>query len=46
MSGFALPFPDASFGCVLSSEVIEHVPKESPMIDELCGCSSRAGGWF
>ena len=35
-SGFALPFPDASFSCVLSSQVIEHVPKESPMIDELC----------
>lgn len=35
-SGFGLPFPDASFSCVLSSEVIEHVPKESPMIDELC----------
>jgi dolichol-phosphate mannosyltransferase len=34
-SGFALPFPDSSFSCVLSSEVIEHVPKESPMIDEL-----------
>ena len=25
-----------SFSCVLSSQVIEHVPKESPMIDELC----------
>jgi SAM-dependent methyltransferase len=35
-SGFALPFPDASFSCVLSSQVIEHVPKDSPMIDELC----------
>ena len=35
-SGFALPFRDASFSCVLSSQVIEHVPKESPMIDELC----------
>ncbi len=35
-SGFELPFPDASFTCVLSSQVIEHVPKGSPMIDELC----------
>jgi dolichol-phosphate mannosyltransferase len=35
-SGFELPFPDESFGCVLSSQVIEHVPKDSPMIDELC----------
>jgi dolichol-phosphate mannosyltransferase len=35
-SGFELPFPDQSFPCVLSSQVIEHVPKDSPMIDELC----------
>jgi dolichol-phosphate mannosyltransferase len=35
-SGFALPVADESFPCVLSSEVIEHVPKDSPMIDELC----------
>jgi len=35
-SGLHLPFPDASFSCVLSSQVIEHVPKDSPMIDELC----------
>lgn len=35
-SGFELPFPDDSFSCVLSSQVIEHVPKDSPMIDELC----------
>jgi dolichol-phosphate mannosyltransferase len=35
-SGFALPFPDGSWSCVLSSQVIEHVPKDSPMIDELC----------
>jgi dolichol-phosphate mannosyltransferase len=35
-SGFALPFPDASCPCVLCSQVIEHVPKESPILDELC----------
>jgi dolichol-phosphate mannosyltransferase len=35
-SGFALPFADASFPCVLCSQVIEHVPKESPILDELC----------
>jgi SAM-dependent methyltransferase len=35
-SGFQLPFPNDSFPCVISSQVIEHVPKESPMIDELC----------
>jgi dolichol-phosphate mannosyltransferase len=34
-SGFQLPFPDASFSCVLSSQVIGHVPKDSPLIDEL-----------
>lgn len=35
-SGFDLPFPDRSFSCVLSSQVIEHVPKDSTMIEELC----------
>jgi ubiquinone/menaquinone biosynthesis C-methylase UbiE len=35
-SGFELPFPDASFSCVLCSEVMEHVPKESQIIEELC----------
>ncbi len=34
-SGFALPFADASFPCVLCSQVIEHVPKESPILREL-----------
>ena len=42
-SGFGLPFPDASFSCVLSSQVIEHVPKESPMIDELCRVLAPGG---
>jgi dolichol-phosphate mannosyltransferase len=34
-SGFHLPFADQSFSCVLCSEVIEHVPKDSPILDEL-----------
>ncbi len=34
-SGFSLPFADASFPCVLCSQVIEHVPKESPILGEL-----------
>ncbi|MGE0359236.1 MAG: methyltransferase domain-containing protein [Vicinamibacterales bacterium] len=34
-SGFHLPFADASFPCVLCSQVIEHVPKESPILGEL-----------
>lgn len=34
-SGFDLPFPDGSFECVVCSQVIEHVPKESPILREL-----------
>jgi SAM-dependent methyltransferase len=34
-SDFALPFPDESFSCVVCSQVIEHVPKESPILNEL-----------
>jgi SAM-dependent methyltransferase len=34
-SGFALPVPDASFPVVLCSQVIEHVPKDSPILREL-----------
>lgn len=34
-SGFSLPFASASFACVLSSQVIEHVPRDSPILDEL-----------
>jgi SAM-dependent methyltransferase len=35
-SGFALPFADESFPCVLCSQVIEHVSMVPSMIDELC----------
>ena len=42
-SGFALPFRDASFSCVLCSQVIEHVPKDSPILDELCRVLAPGG---
>jgi dolichol-phosphate mannosyltransferase len=42
-SGFALPFPDGAFPCVLCSQVIEHVPKESPILDELCRVLAPGG---
>jgi dolichol-phosphate mannosyltransferase len=42
-SGFELPFPDNAFKCVLSSQVIEHVPKDSPMIDEFCRVLAPGG---
>jgi len=35
-SAFGLPFPDHSFSCVLCSQVIEHIPKEPIVLDELC----------
>jgi dolichol-phosphate mannosyltransferase len=35
-SGLRLPVADRSFSCVLCSRVIEHVPKDSPILDELC----------
>lgn len=34
-SGFSLPFADRSFPCVLCSQVIEHVPRDSPILAEL-----------
>jgi SAM-dependent methyltransferase len=32
---FELPFADASFDCVISSEVIEHIPADQKVFDEL-----------
>ena len=42
-SGFALPFADGSFPCVLCSQVIEHVPMVPSMIDELCRVLAPGG---
>jgi SAM-dependent methyltransferase len=42
-SGFALPFADESFPCVLCSQVIEHVPMFPSMIDELCRVLAPGG---
>ncbi|GIV85783.1 MAG: hypothetical protein KatS3mg052_2790 [Candidatus Roseilinea sp.] len=35
-SGFHLPVADGAFPCVVCSQVIEHVPKSSPILSELC----------
>jgi len=35
-SVFSLAFPDESFSCVLCSQVIEHIPKDPVVLDELC----------
>jgi SAM-dependent methyltransferase len=42
-SGFNLPFPDESFPVVLCSQVIEHVPKASPILNELCRVLAPGG---
>jgi dolichol-phosphate mannosyltransferase len=42
-SGFNLPFGDGSFPCVVCSQVIEHVPKESPILAELCRVLAPGG---
>jgi SAM-dependent methyltransferase len=42
-SGFALPFPDASFRCVLCSQVIEHVSRDPQILDELCRVLAPGG---
>jgi dolichol-phosphate mannosyltransferase len=42
-SGFQLPVRDGSFPCVLCSQVIEHVPKDSPILSELCRALAPGG---
>ncbi len=42
-SAFSLPFGDHAFPCVLCSQVIEHVPKDSPILDELCRVLAPGG---
>lgn len=42
-SGGSLPFPDASFPCVLSSQVIEHLPRECPILGEMCRVLAPGG---
>ncbi|HYB91434.1 MAG TPA: glycosyltransferase [Candidatus Binataceae bacterium] len=34
-SAFALPFQDGSFDCVISSEVIEHIPYDEAIFEEM-----------
>ncbi len=42
-SGFSLPFPEGSFPCVVCSQVIEHLPRRSPLLSELCRVLSPGG---
>ncbi len=42
-SGFCLPFADHAFSCVVCSQVIEHVPMDSPILDELCRVLAPGG---
>ena len=42
-SAFALPFKDESFDCVISSQVIEHIPYDESVFSEMCRVL-RTGG--
>jgi len=42
-SGFAIPVRDGAFPCVLCSQVIEHVPKDSGILEELCRVLAPGG---
>lgn len=42
-SGFHLPVADGSFPCVVCSQVIEHVPKDTTILDELCRALAPGG---
>jgi dolichol-phosphate mannosyltransferase len=42
-SGCSLPFADASFPCVLSSQVIEHLPRDCRILDEMCRVLAPGG---
>ncbi len=42
-SAFALPFKDESFDCVISSQVIEHIPFNESIFSEMCRVL-RTGG--
>ena len=42
-SGCSLPFSNAAFPCVLSSQVIEHLPRECPILDEMCRVLAPGG---
>lgn len=39
----ALPYPDRTFDCVIASEILEHVPADDTLIDELIRVLKVAG---
>ena len=42
-SAARLPFADGAFPCVVCSQVIEHVPREAPVLEELCRVLAPGG---